>query len=145
IIQMNLLCNPSRHTLAFNTVDWVVERNNLYTKVIYRGGGLNGTIEHIIKESPLIEVYCKCHVIIKNRFHLQHQTICHAQPDMMNTICKLSMRIKENYVHIKKNGRKALWSIPDQINEGMVLMQEQKIVSEEETTIFDIDRDDFID
>ncbi|KAG2028921.1 hypothetical protein BDR03DRAFT_882337 [Suillus americanus] len=145
IIRMNLLCNPSGHALAFRAVDWVVERNNLYTKVIYRGGGPNGTIEHIIKESPLIEVYRNCHVVIENGFHLQHQTIRHAQPEMMNTIRKLSTRIKENYAHIKKEGRKALWSIPDQINEGMVLMQEQKIVSEEETAVFDVDGDDFID
>ncbi|KAG1896135.1 uncharacterized protein F5891DRAFT_959147, partial [Suillus fuscotomentosus] len=144
-IRMNLLCNPSGHALAFRAVDWVVERNNLYTKVIYRGGGPNGTLEHIIKESPLIEVYRNCHVVIKNRFHLQHQTIRHAQPEMMNTIRKLSTKIKENYAHIKKEGRKALWSIPDQINEGMVLMQEQKIVSEEETGVFDVDGDDFID
>ncbi|KAG1894465.1 uncharacterized protein F5891DRAFT_1130925 [Suillus fuscotomentosus] len=120
-------------------------RNNLYTKVIYRGGGPNGTLEHIIKESPLIKVYHNCHVVIENRFHLQHQTIRHAQPEMMNTIRKLSTKIKENYAHIKKEGRKALWSIPDQINEGMVLMQEQKIVSEEETGVFDVDGDDFID
>ncbi|KAG2086947.1 hypothetical protein BD769DRAFT_1373278 [Suillus cothurnatus] len=122
IIRMNLLCNPSGHALAFRAVDWVVERNNLYTKV-----------------------YRNCHVIIENGFHLQHQTIRHAQPDMTNTIRKLSMRIKEKYAHIKTFGRKALWSIPDQINEGMALMQEQRIVSEEETTIFDTDGDDFID
>ncbi|KAG2087739.1 hypothetical protein BD769DRAFT_1632408 [Suillus cothurnatus] len=127
IIRMNLLCNPSGHALVFRAVDWVVERNNLYTKVIYRGGGPNGTIEHIIKESPLIKVYRNCHIIIENGFHLQHQTIRHAQPDMTNTICKLSMRIKEKYTRIKTFGRKALWSIPDQINEGMALMQEQTI------------------
>ncbi|KAG1848755.1 hypothetical protein DFJ58DRAFT_717039 [Suillus subalutaceus] len=102
IIRMNLLCNPSGHAAS-------CFRNNLYTKV--KAGGLNGTIEHIIKESPLIEVY----------------------------------QIKENYAHIKKDGRKALWSIPNQINEGMVLMQEQKIVSEEETAIFNVDGDDLID
>ncbi|KAG2341406.1 hypothetical protein BDR05DRAFT_976981 [Suillus weaverae] len=146
-LQFNWLnkLSPSRHVLAFRAVDWVVKRNNLYTKVIYRGGGPNGTIEHIIKESPLIKVYHNCHVIIKNGFHLQHQMIRHAQPDMTNTIHKLSMRIKENYTHIKKDGLKALWLIPDQINEGMVLMQEQKIVSEEEMTGFNVDGDDFID
>ncbi|KAG1742092.1 hypothetical protein EDD22DRAFT_851634 [Suillus occidentalis] len=32
VIQINLLSNPSGHVLAFRAVDWVVRRNNLYTK-----------------------------------------------------------------------------------------------------------------
>jgi len=30
---MNLLCNPTGKPHGFRAVDWVVERNNLYTKV----------------------------------------------------------------------------------------------------------------
>ena len=30
---MNWLCNPTGHPDCFRAVDWVVERNNLYTKV----------------------------------------------------------------------------------------------------------------
>jgi hypothetical protein len=33
IIRMNLLCNPTGKPNAFCAVDWMVERNNLYTKV----------------------------------------------------------------------------------------------------------------
>ncbi|KIK76014.1 hypothetical protein PAXRUDRAFT_18507 [Paxillus rubicundulus Ve08.2h10] len=53
IIRINLLCNPTGKVFAFRAVDWLVERNNLYTKVIFRGGGPNGSLDHIIKESPI--------------------------------------------------------------------------------------------
>ena len=33
IIRMNALCNPTGRPNAFRPVDWLVERNNLYTKV----------------------------------------------------------------------------------------------------------------
>ncbi|KAI9430085.1 hypothetical protein BJY52DRAFT_1101847, partial [Lactarius psammicola] len=33
IIQMNALCNPTGKPNTFRPVDWLVERNNLYTKV----------------------------------------------------------------------------------------------------------------
>jgi hypothetical protein len=33
IIRMNILCNPTGKPNAFRAVDWLVERNNLYTKV----------------------------------------------------------------------------------------------------------------
>ncbi|KAG2084330.1 uncharacterized protein F5147DRAFT_748810 [Suillus discolor] len=107
IVRMNLLCNPTGKPFAFRAVDWVVERNNLYTKVIFRGGGPNGTLDHIIKESPLIEVYRNCHVTMENAFHLQHRTIRHAAPDMTKTIQKLAARIKQKNPHTKKEGRRS--------------------------------------
>ncbi|KIJ10040.1 hypothetical protein PAXINDRAFT_164302 [Paxillus involutus ATCC 200175] len=103
IIRMNLLCNPTGKAFAFRAVDWLVERNNLYTKVIFRGAGPNGTLEHIIKESPLIEVYRNCHVTMENAFHLQHCTIRHAPPSMTKTIRKLTALIKEKHSHVRKD------------------------------------------
>ncbi|KAG1739267.1 hypothetical protein EDB19DRAFT_1635903, partial [Suillus lakei] len=138
IVRMNLLCNPTGKPFAFRAVDWVVERNNLYTKVIFRGGGPNGTLDHIIKELPLIEVYRNCHVTMENAFHLQHRTIRHAAPDMTKTIQKLAARIKQKNPHTKKEGRSALHSIPDQIAVSMALIQEQKVVSEEDAGTFEL-------
>ncbi|KAG1906351.1 uncharacterized protein F5891DRAFT_1125665 [Suillus fuscotomentosus] len=93
---MNLLCNPMGKSLSFCLVDWLVERNNLYTKVIFAGTGPNCTINHIIKQSPLIEVYRNCHITVENTFHLTHCTIRHAQPDMTKTIQRLASCIKES-------------------------------------------------
>ncbi|KAG1849657.1 hypothetical protein DFJ58DRAFT_716892 [Suillus subalutaceus] len=145
IIRMNLLCNLTGKSAAFCTVDWLVERNNLYTKVIFPGGGPNGTLEHIIKESLLIEIYRSCHVTMENVFHLQHRTIRHSAPDMTKTIKKLSGHMKDKNVHLSKDGWKALRVVPDQVSAGMTLMQEQKVVNEEDSSSFDIEADDFLD
>lgn len=32
-IQMNILCNPTGKSGHFRAIDWLVEHNNLYTKV----------------------------------------------------------------------------------------------------------------
>jgi hypothetical protein len=57
----------------------------------------------------------------------------------------LTARIKQENSHTKKEGQSALHSIPDQIAVGMVLIQEQKIVSEEDTRASKPEADDFID
>ncbi|KAG1850876.1 hypothetical protein F4604DRAFT_1592689, partial [Suillus subluteus] len=145
IIRMNLLCNPMGKSLSFRPVDWLVERNNLYTKVIFAGTGPNRTIEHIIKQSPLIEVYRNCHVTIENAFHLTHRTIRHAQPDMTKTIQRLASRIKEKHSHMFKPGRSALRSIPDQVAVGMSLMQERKVSMTDEAEMDHIDPEDLVD
>lgn len=115
VIRRNLLCNPMGKENEFRAIDWLVERNNLYTKVklaacatkgahlrlqvIFSGTGPNRTIKHIIKESPLIEVYRHCHVTVENAFHLQYQTLHHSPPDMTKTIQRLAARIKEKGAH----------------------------------------------
>jgi hypothetical protein len=116
-----------------------------FEQVIFCGGSPNSTLDHIIKESPLIEVYRSCHVKMENAFHFQHHTIHHTPPDMAKTIQKLTARIKQENSHTKKEGQSALHSIPDQIAVGMVLIQEQKIVSEEDTRASKPEADDFID
>ncbi|KAF8833272.1 hypothetical protein BDN67DRAFT_917331, partial [Paxillus ammoniavirescens] len=143
-----VLCNPTGKVFTFLAVDWLVERNNLYTKVIFCGGGPNGSLDHIIKESPLIEVYQNIHVTIENSFHLQHQTIRHAQPDMTKTIQKLAIFIKDKHSHMKKESRGALCSIPDQLSARIALIQEQKIVSDSEVnmgSMLELEVEDFFD
>ncbi|KIJ09296.1 hypothetical protein PAXINDRAFT_164394 [Paxillus involutus ATCC 200175] len=107
IIRMNWLCNPTGKAFKFRAVDWLVERNNLYTKVIFAGKGSNRTIEHILKESPLIELYRGCHVLIEDAFHIQGRTINHAPPDMTKILQKLGEEICKNSPHVFKPGRGA--------------------------------------
>ncbi|KAG2090510.1 hypothetical protein BD769DRAFT_1371641 [Suillus cothurnatus] len=122
IIRMNLLCNPTRKSVAFCAVDWLVEHNNLYTK-----------------ESLLIEIYRSCHVTMENAFHLQHQTIWHSALDMTKTIKTLLGRMSNKNVHLSKDGWKALQVVPDRVSAGMTLMQEQKVINEEDNSGFDIE------
>lgn len=90
---MNWLVNPLGRVMGFRGVDWLVELNNLYTKVgclstlfaryliftkvIHAGGSSNRTIDHIIKESPLIELYRDCHMAVENGFHLTQSATHH--------------------------------------------------------------------
>ncbi|KAF8993894.1 hypothetical protein BDQ17DRAFT_1194111, partial [Cyathus striatus] len=83
IIRMNWLCNPTGKDHGFRGVDWL----------------------HIIKESPLIEFYRRCHVAIEDSFHLEHRTIRHSHSDMTNTIKKLCEKMHKNGVHVFKPGR----------------------------------------
>jgi hypothetical protein len=57
VIWNNWLVNPTGKPDSFHGADWLVELNNLYTKVIYGGAGSNYTIKHIIEESILIDLY----------------------------------------------------------------------------------------
>jgi hypothetical protein len=123
IIRLNMLCNPTGKVHAFRAVDWLVKRNNLYTKVIYSGTGPNRTIDHIINESPLIEVYRNCHVTIENAFHLSQRTIRHAPPNMTKTIQKLIHRMIASSPHRFTAGWTARYCIDDKLADGVVLLQ----------------------
>ncbi|KAE9409896.1 hypothetical protein BT96DRAFT_953220 [Gymnopus androsaceus JB14] len=99
IIRMNWLVNPSGRPDSFCGVDWLVELNNLYTKVIYAGGSSNHTINHIIKESPLIELYRECHMAVEHGFHLVNQTVWHAPPNMKLIFRLLGKKFTKNTPH----------------------------------------------
>jgi hypothetical protein len=64
---------------------------------------------------------------------------------MTKTIKKLLGHMSDKNVHLSKDGRKALRVVPDQVSVGMTLMQEQKVVNEEDNSGFDIEADDFLD
>ncbi|KAJ3560196.1 hypothetical protein NP233_g10995 [Leucocoprinus birnbaumii] len=119
IIQMNWLCNLTGKEGGFRGVDWMVERNNLYTKVIYGGSGSNCTLDHIIEESILIEFFRECHVSIENGFHLKNRTIHHSKPDMTKTLKALCAQFSKNTPHLFRSGREAKYEAPDSIELGM--------------------------
>lgn len=124
---MNWLCNPTGKAHSFRAVDWVLERNNLYTKVIHGGSGTSRNMKHIIKESPLIELYRECHVAIEKGFYLEHRTIRHQHPDVTNSLRKLCARMQENMSLVFTLGRRADLCIPDQISVAMDLSGKEKI------------------
>ncbi|TFK60261.1 hypothetical protein BDN72DRAFT_940533 [Pluteus cervinus] len=148
IIRMNLLCNPTGRPHGFRAIDWVVERNNLYTKVIFAGSGSTRTMEHIINESILIELYRKCHVAIEDGFYLEHRTIRHQPPDMTATVKKLGATIQEHRAHIFKKGRKADVCLPDQISVAMEIMMFDNTATLEDpgdSNEIEIEADDLFD
>ncbi|KAG1832262.1 hypothetical protein DFJ58DRAFT_671175 [Suillus subalutaceus] len=126
IIRLNWLCNPTGQAFKFCPVDWLVERNNLYTKVIFAGKGSNRTIQHIIQELPLIELYQACHVMVENGFHLQNCTIKHAPPNMVKTLEELKQEIQKCSPHKTKAGRTADYAVCNWIAAGIELLMQYK-------------------
>ncbi|KAG2109297.1 uncharacterized protein F5147DRAFT_576122 [Suillus discolor] len=126
LIRLNWLCNLTGKAFKFRPVDWLVERNNLYTKVIFAGKGSNRTIQHIINESPLIELYRECHVMIENGFHLKQRTIKHAPPNMTKTLQKLCDEIRRHSPHIFMARRHADCQVEDEIGVGMIMLVQDK-------------------
>ena len=116
-------------------------------KVIYGGTGSNRTIEHIIQESPLIELYHDCHVTVENGFHIEHHTIWHTHPDMTKTLRKLCAEIMRHSAHSFKASRRSKMCVPDQIAVTMDTMQKKKdtTVNEAEDEQGEVDGMDLMD
>ncbi|KAF8328525.1 uncharacterized protein EI90DRAFT_2828434, partial [Cantharellus anzutake] len=100
VIRSHWVCNPSGRPDGFRGVDWLVERNNLYTKavthlpqVIIGGSSSNRTLTHIINQSSLIETYRMVHVNIEQNFYIKHRGTQHAPAKMEVMLQMLQERI----------------------------------------------------
>lgn len=89
-------------------------------------------MDHIIKESPLIELYRHCHMTVENGFHLSHRTIRHAPPDMTVTLRQLRVEIEKSSPHKFTPSRAAYHSTPDQIANAMHLYMTNKFAPDVE-------------
>ncbi|KAF6746612.1 hypothetical protein DFP72DRAFT_992806 [Ephemerocybe angulata] len=123
IIRMNWLVNPTGRPHAFRGVDWLVERNNLYTKVIYGGHGSNRTLARILEESILIEIFRESHLAVELGFHLKHRTVHHLPPDMDRTLKKLLNHFTTSKPHEFEAGRSADYKAPDTLAIGQLLFR----------------------
>ncbi|KDQ56406.1 hypothetical protein JAAARDRAFT_195051 [Jaapia argillacea MUCL 33604] len=124
-IRLNWLCNPTGKEGKFRGVDWLVERNNLYTKVVYGGSVSNRTVHRIILESPLVETYRSCIDNIQDNFLLSNRTIAHADTDLTKTLHALGVYMHDHDIHRVLNpGRKVTYLIPNQMSKGLALLNE---------------------
>ncbi|KAI6166750.1 hypothetical protein EDD17DRAFT_1774297 [Pisolithus thermaeus] len=85
----HILINPTGHPVKWRAVDWCIELNNLFTKVKNGGKGSNQSVEWIIMELPLIEVYCSLQVSVQQNFGHTHLATNHSLPDMRKTYAKV--------------------------------------------------------
>ncbi|KAI0045262.1 hypothetical protein FA95DRAFT_1469453, partial [Auriscalpium vulgare] len=117
-IRLNWLCNPTGKPGKFRAVDWLVERNNLYTKSIYGGKYSNHTVSRIIAESAIIETYRGCIDNMESNFQLTNRTVVHTDPSMTQTRSKLAGYVKEHSPHEQKPGRKVKHVIENNMSLG---------------------------
>ncbi|KAG8915681.1 hypothetical protein FRC00_001315 [Tulasnella sp. 408] len=134
-IRMNWLVNPSGKPDGFRAVDWQVELNNFYTKVVHGGAASNHTIGLIRKRSILIDLYRSCHVVIERNFSLPFNSTWHAPPDMTKTLENLCQDLQSSSIHITKFGRgkeKETHKIEDAELKGMNSLLGKKKMEEAE-------------
>ncbi|KAI5990713.1 hypothetical protein EDC04DRAFT_2873045 [Pisolithus marmoratus] len=102
-----MLVNLSGQQVKFHRVDWCVELNNLFIKVINGGKFSNHTILCIILELLLVQVYCNLH----------------GEADMSLTFKELCTYFKKNLPHKMQTGQSSKWCMDDLIDIGHMLME----------------------
>ncbi|KAF4604189.1 hypothetical protein EYR40_001372 [Pleurotus pulmonarius] len=128
-VRNNILCNPTGEAGKFRGIDWLVEHNNLYIKRIYGGKYSNHTKEHIISQSPLIQVYKDTRMQFEQMFCLEHKTIRHSPPKMTKTFQILAEYMRKEKVNEVVRGRKTKYMVPDVMGEGLATVFKKRGLS----------------
>ena len=119
VVRYNWLCNPTGKPMGFRGVDWLLERNNLHTKVTYGGSSSNYTLDRIVAESPLIQLYADCKKVVEDQYMLAHKTTRHGEPDLTETFEAMS-RLAQSTKDLQfKAGRKVEHLVPDYFSLGI--------------------------
>ena len=92
--------------------------NNLYTKVIYGGEGSNKTIQKIIEESTLIQIFRDIHISFEKNLALTHLSKEHGDTDMASTFADLLAHIMMEKTHQYIPGRRSQHLIHNLLADG---------------------------
>ncbi|KAI5982307.1 hypothetical protein EDD15DRAFT_2377924 [Pisolithus albus] len=122
-IRYHVLVNPTGRPMKWRAVDWCVELNNLFTKVKNGGKNSNRSVERIILESPLVQVYRNLQGLVQRDFSHTHLTTSHAPPDMRQTFRKIQGRLELNSPHEISPGRKSRHQVEDLQDKGREMME----------------------
>ena len=131
-----LVVQSYRYTNGFRGVDWWLELNNLYTKVltqisfginwptiffqvIFCGKGSNRTLTHIINQSSLIDTYHMVHTNIEKNFAIPPSSTQHAPTNMANTLQELHKRIRIYHCHHSSPGSHVEAEVQNAFKEGL--------------------------
>ncbi|KIK80180.1 hypothetical protein PAXRUDRAFT_159334, partial [Paxillus rubicundulus Ve08.2h10] len=118
----HILMNPTGKVMKWRAVDWCVELNNLFTKVKNGGKGLNHTVQQILLESPLVQVYCNIQGMVQQTFEHTHLTTNHSDLDMTKTFSKILEWFVLDSPHVVRIGRKTRHEIADMNDKGHQMM-----------------------
>ncbi|KIO02946.1 hypothetical protein M404DRAFT_90843, partial [Pisolithus tinctorius Marx 270] len=98
-IHYSMLVNPTGKKGNFQGVDWCIELNNLFMKVINGGKFSNHTILQILLESPLVQVYRNLHGVFQQDFLHAHLSMKWQEVDMVLTFAELCKYFKKYQPH----------------------------------------------
>ncbi|KAI0791231.1 hypothetical protein C8Q75DRAFT_805592 [Abortiporus biennis] len=117
-VRYSMLINLKGFEDTFRAINWVVELNNLYTKTINVAAGPNKTVDNIIKESNLINIFRDMYMTLEKNLILNYLTTLHGESDMKITYKVLLKHIEKENLHNRKKGRSSDYMIKDMINKG---------------------------
>ncbi|KLO04346.1 hypothetical protein SCHPADRAFT_840734 [Schizopora paradoxa] len=118
-IRYNWFCNISGKEMKCQGQDWLVELNNWLTKGIYGGHGSNNTVDRVVKESVLIQLFRDIICIIERQFGINPKLTRHGEPDMRSTYTELRRLMRESNMFNCMEGRKTAHLIRDAVEAGM--------------------------
>lgn len=122
-IRYSILVNLTGTKGKFRTIDWCVEFNNLFTKVIHGSKYSNHTIDRILLELPLVQVYCSLHENFQKHFLHTHLSTRKNEANMMKTFGELCEYFKKYHPHKLQLGRSSKFCIDELIDVGHLLME----------------------
>jgi hypothetical protein len=85
----------------------------------FGGHGSNYTKNRVIEESTLMEIYRNCHGNIERNFVLTALTDQHAPPDMIKTLAKMELYLRDHGPNKYRPGRSSAHPIPDTMDVGL--------------------------
>lgn len=98
-----------------------------YYKVKNGGKGPNRTVDHVLLESPLVQVYCNIQVQVQKNFRHTHITTQHSQPDMRRTFDSLCEKLAKSSPHTVLLGRTSSLGIVDLNDKGREMMDKHEL------------------
>ncbi|KAG2341214.1 hypothetical protein BDR05DRAFT_888414, partial [Suillus weaverae] len=140
-----ILINPTGKKGKFRGVDWCVELNNLFMKVINGGKGSNHMVERIILESPLVQIYHNLHGNFQSNFLHNNLSTQHGESNMGKTFQALCTYMVGHSANEVIRGRKSHHRVPDLLAKGQELMSAGDgvdVVDGVEEGAMDVDMDD---
>lgn len=105
VVRQNWLANPTGKIDGFRGVDWLIERSNYLTKCLYSGSGSNRTLQNLIKQSVLIDVYQATYAIIDKNFYLTSKTVWHPPPIVKTGLAMVRRYIENEAMNSHQPGR----------------------------------------
>ncbi|TFK59389.1 hypothetical protein BDN72DRAFT_780820 [Pluteus cervinus] len=118
-VRYNILANPTGKSDGFRGIDWMLEHQNLYIKRIYCGSGSNRTLDHIISQSPLIEVYKETRREFEEMFDINHNGTQHSKANMERTFLRLTTYMEQYGTVERIAGRGSTFALGDLVGSGM--------------------------
>jgi hypothetical protein len=114
-----MLSNPTGRKGHFRGIDWEIELLNMYIKRYYGGKDSNYSIDRIVDQSPLVEVYRDIRVQFEEMFCLTHKTTRHSPANMQLTFAKATRYMEKHRANELIPGRDSEYKITDMRLQGM--------------------------